>query len=84
MTEKESTFEEEMEQLKQIVNGLESGNLPLEEALDKYEQGIKLSKQLNDTLTKAEKKLTKMVNEEGQVTLFEEKDDLNDNADEED
>ncbi|MBO8441911.1 MAG: exodeoxyribonuclease VII small subunit [Firmicutes bacterium] len=84
MTEKEPTFEEEMEQLKQIVNGLESGNLPLEEALDKYEQGIKLSKQLNDTLTKAEKKLTKMVNEEGQVTLFEEKDDLNDNADEED
>lgn len=83
MTEKEPTFEEEMEQLKQIVNGLESGNLPLEEALDKYEQGIKLSKQLNDTLTKAEKKLTKMVNEEGQVTLFEEKDDLNDNADEE-
>ena len=82
MTEKEPTFEEEMEQLKQIVNGLESGNLPLEEALDKYEQGIKLSKQLNDTLTKAEKKLTKMVNEE--VTLFEEKDDLNDNADEED
>ena len=84
MTEKEPTFEEEMEQLKQIVNGLESGNLPLEEALDKYEQGIKLSKQLNDTLTKAEKKLTKMVNEEGQVTLFEEKDDLNDDADEED
>lgn len=84
MTEKEPTFEEEMEQLKQIVNGLESGNLPLEEALDKYEQGIKLSKQLNDTLTKAEKKLTKMVNEEGQVTLFEEKNDLNDNADEED
>ena len=35
------TFEEQLAQLQQIVNHLEQGNVPLEEALQQFQEGIK-------------------------------------------
>ena len=40
----EIKFEEALKKLEKIVSDLEAGNMPLEESLSKYEEGIKLSK----------------------------------------
>lgn len=56
MTE-EIKFEKAMERLEKIVEELEAGNIPLEEALKKYEEGVKLSRTCSEKLTQAEKKI---------------------------
>lgn len=50
-------FEKALERLEKIVEELESGNIPLEDALKKYEEGVKLSRILGEKLTAAEKKI---------------------------
>jgi len=52
------TFEQAMKQLEQIVVDLESGDLPLEKAIKKFEEGIKLSKFCTEKLDETEKKIT--------------------------
>lgn len=64
MTE-EVKFEKALERLEKIVEELESGNIPLDEALRKYEEGVKLSRACSEKLSQAEKKiqvLTKSLN----------------------
>lgn len=53
----ELKFEKALERLEKIVEELEAGNLPLDEALKKYEEGVKLSRLLGEKLTQAEKKI---------------------------
>lgn len=67
--EKQS-FEESLAQLEQIVTQLERGDVPLEEALSAFQKGMVLSKQCQDTLTKAEKTLTKMMTENDEEVPF--------------
>ena len=64
------TFEESLQELEQIVTRLEKGDVPLEEALAAFQKGM--SKQCQETLTNAEETLTKMMQENGQETDFEE------------
>lgn len=47
-----------MKQLEQIVEALESGELPLEKALQKFEEGVKLSKSCTEKLDSIEQKVT--------------------------
>lgn len=68
----EQTFEQSLTELETIVNQLEKGDIPLEEALEAFKKGMELSKQCQDTLTKAEKTLTKMMTENGEEVVFEE------------
>lgn len=68
MAEKKATFEENLNQLEQIVGALEKGDVPLEAALTQFKQGITLSKALEDTLANAEKTLTKMMGDDGKLT----------------
>jgi exodeoxyribonuclease VII small subunit len=49
-TNKEYTFEEAMEQLETIVNKLEEGDVPLEEAIQQFQEGMTLSKFCHDRL----------------------------------
>lgn len=56
MTE-EKTFEQKQEELEKIVGKLENGNVPLEEMIRLYEQGIALYKDCAETLDRYEKKL---------------------------
>lgn len=65
--ENKTTFEESIAQLEAIVTQLERGDVPLEEALDAFQKGMVLSKQCQDTLTKAEKTLTKMMSGDEEV-----------------
>ena len=55
---KEKTFEEAMNQLEKIVQELEAGDLPLETAMKRFEEGVKLSKLCSRKLDETEKKIT--------------------------
>lgn len=72
MPTKEKTFEESLNALEEIVQRLERGDVPLEEALAAFQEGMALSKQCQDTLEKAEKTLTKMMTENNEEIVFEE------------
>ncbi len=62
---KEPTFEKAMEKLSSIVALLEKGELPLEEALARFEEGMRLSRLLNDRLDEVQKRITLLVREPG-------------------
>ncbi|MET1218024.1 MAG: exodeoxyribonuclease VII small subunit [Glaciecola sp.] len=53
----ELNFEQAMQQLETIVNQMEQGELPLAEALAKFEQGIKLARTSQSMLKNAEQKV---------------------------
>ena len=65
---KEINFEESMENLEKIVTELEKGDLNLDDSIKKFEQGMKISKECNEYLENAEKKITVLINENGNVT----------------
>ena len=52
------TFELAMKQLERIVQELESGDMPLEKAIKKFEEGVKISKYCSEKLDESEKKIT--------------------------
>ena len=55
--EQARTFEASLEALEQIVRQLESGDLPLEKSLELFEQGIRLSRECQDRLNQAERRI---------------------------
>jgi exodeoxyribonuclease VII small subunit len=52
------TFEMAMKQLEQIVQDLETGDMPLEKAIKKFEEGIRVSKYCSEKLDESEKRIT--------------------------
>lgn len=68
---KQESFEEQLDSLEKIVNSLESGNVPLEESLKQFKTGMTLSKKLQDKLTKAEKTLAKVMDDNDHEQPFE-------------
>ena len=52
-----NTFEASLDALEKIVKRLEDGDLPLEESLALFEQGVKLSRDCRDRLSKAERRI---------------------------
>ena len=69
------TFEEQLAQLQQIVNHLEQGNVPLEEALQQFQEGIKLSKELQTKLTNEKKTLGHLIDDNGDEKVYEKQTD---------
>ena len=59
--EKPKSFEENLQRLDQAVKRLEEGNIPLDESLQVYEDGIKAFRACRKTLEEAEGKITKLV-----------------------
>ena len=57
-------FEESMKKLESIVTELETSNLSLDESVSKFEEGMKLSKQANEKLENAEKRITILLDTE--------------------
>ena len=70
-TSKEPTFEEQLTKLQGIVNQLEQGNVPLEEAIQQFKDGIALSKELQKKLTSAEKTLGHLIDDNGDEKEYE-------------
>lgn len=55
--EQPKSFEASLEALERIVHELEQGDLPLEKSLELFEQGISLSRQCQDRLSQAERRI---------------------------
>jgi exodeoxyribonuclease VII small subunit len=51
------SFESSLEELERIVRELEHGELPLERSLELFEQGVKLSRECQDRLNQAERRI---------------------------
>ena len=60
-------FEEIMKKLEDIADELENGNLNLEESVEKFEEGMKLSKKCSQIIENAEKKITMLLEKDGQI-----------------
>ena len=61
---KSMTFEDAMKALEEIVTELESGELALEKALKKFEEGVRLSKFCSTKLDETEKKVTLLLKDQ--------------------
>jgi exodeoxyribonuclease VII small subunit len=61
------SFEQSLKQLEQIVNEMESGELPLEQAIHRFEEGIELSKFCAQKLEESERKITLLMQVGGAV-----------------
>jgi exodeoxyribonuclease VII small subunit len=57
---KEKTFEESLQRLEHIADALDRGDVPLDDALKMFEEGIALSKACSEKLTGAELRLKKL------------------------
>ena len=57
-----NNFEESMKDLELIVEKLEKGEQNLEKSLQLFEEGVEISKKLNDQLKTAEKKVSELMN----------------------
>jgi exodeoxyribonuclease VII small subunit len=55
-----AAFEQSFARLEETVRALESGKLPLEEAMRLFEQGMVLARRCNELLTAAELKVTRL------------------------
>ena len=68
---KELTFEENLKNLEEIVKKLESGEVPLDEAIDKFHEAMKISEVCDKKLKNAEEQISKIVSKNGDLEDFE-------------
>ena len=66
---KEPTFEEALEKLETLVASMESGDIPLADLVEKFEEGSKLVKTCEERLKRAELKIEKLRQENESVAL---------------
>ncbi|WP_127848676.1 exodeoxyribonuclease VII small subunit [Lacticaseibacillus hulanensis] len=70
MADQKPTFEENLQQLEDIVNQLEKGDVPLEQAMSQFQAGVSLAKELDKTLKEAEAAVAKVMTEDGELKTF--------------
>ena len=64
------SFEESLEKLEEIVNKLESGDVPLDDAIDEFNNAMQLVKICENKLSAAEESIAKIVKDNGQIEDF--------------
>lgn len=70
MPEKQQTFEASLKALEKIVSRLEDGELSLEESLKLFEDGVSLSRDCQERLNQAERRIEILLkDEQGNPTL---------------
>ncbi len=67
--EQPASFETALKELEQIVTRLESGELPLEDALNAFEQGVQLARQGQQTLQQAEQRVQILQSDDQEAPL---------------
>ena len=70
---KEAKFEEKLQNLEEIVKELEEGNVDLDDAINKYTEAMKIAKECSVKLDNATKAVNKILNENGELEDFKEK-----------
>jgi exodeoxyribonuclease VII small subunit len=68
---KEKSFEEQINELEEIVNELEKGEVSLDDAINKYTNAMKIAKICSEKLKNAENQISKIVKENGTLEDFE-------------
>ncbi|MGL4858672.1 MAG: exodeoxyribonuclease VII small subunit [Enterobacteriaceae bacterium] len=68
-SEQPASFEQALNELQEIVNHLESGELPLETALQQFERGIQLARQGQQQLQQAEQRVQILLSDDAQSAL---------------
>ncbi len=63
MSREKETFEEILEKLEEVIRTLEVGELPLEEALDRFEKGVRLSREGAKRLAEAERRIEEILDD---------------------
>lgn len=64
----EIKFEDAIKRLEEISKELESGALTLDESINKFEEGMKLSKLCTKILNNAEKKINLLIDNSGEIS----------------
>jgi len=72
---KEKTFEENLKNLEFLVKELETGNVPLEDAIKKYTEAMELAKNCSDKLNDATAAVNKILSSDGELKDFEVKEE---------
>lgn len=67
MAKKEENFEELITKLEKITSKLENEKLSLDESVTLFEEGVALSKKCNEKLEEAEKRITILVDSDGEI-----------------
>ena len=67
---KELSFEESLMKLEEIVKKLEVGDVPLDDAINEFNDAMKLAKTCDKKLKSAEESISKLVKENGEVVDF--------------
>jgi|SRR5262245_11386327 len=67
---KESGFEESLSALERIVKQLESGELPLERALELFEEGVIIARRCQSQLEEVERKVEMLLRERGEIKVI--------------
>ena len=78
MAKKKEKFEEALQKLETIVTQMEEGDLPLEETLKAFEEGVRLARFCASKLDEAERKVEKLMRDQTgklQTTSFSEEED---------
>lgn len=71
MPKKKTTpaFEASLKELEQLVEQMERGDMPLEESLESFERGVRLTRACQQALKEAEQKVQILLEENGDTTL---------------
>lgn len=66
----DKTFEQNLQELEAIVSQLERGDVPLEQALSQFQNGVQIAGKLDKTLKNAEAAVAKVMTEDGELKTF--------------
>ena len=69
--EKNFSFEEKLAELERIVNNLETGQVPLDDAIEEFKKAMDLVKECDEKLNGAQEAIAKIVNDNKEVVEFE-------------
>lgn len=67
---KELSFEESLEKLESIVKKLETGEIPLDDAIKEFNEAMTLAKKCDEKLKTAEESITKLIKDNGDIVDF--------------
>lgn len=69
-SKKAFNFEQALGDLEALVTAMESGEMSLEESLEAFENGIRLTRECQEALKQAEQKVQLLLSESGETTAF--------------
>ena len=70
MVDENASFEDNLKELEAIVEKLEKGDVPLDNAIEEFKKAMSLVKSCDDKLKEVQDTIAKIVNENGEIVDF--------------